>query len=167
MKVKVIEKFTDKYSKIEYNVGDTAEFQDERAKELINYKLVEKVSGGKNELTDDIVDTRLKAIKDKETDLEEREKKLNLAESALSEREKKFDKALEEADTNYNNKMGSLDERSLQLDKREAELNESISNLQKEIDERVVELDKREAGIVARETALTDQETKNSAKPAK
>jgi flagellar basal body P-ring protein FlgI len=88
MKVRAIEAFTDKQAGADRKVGDLFDCSGERAKELIGYKLVEKVSGSKDDLTEKDLEAKLKAITDRETAVATREDAVKTSEDALKEREK-------------------------------------------------------------------------------
>ena len=94
MKVKVLEKFFDKQAVADRNVGDMFSCSEERATELIEYKLVEKVAGEYNsnrdvELTIQIQDLKAREISvgAKEVELTQKEENLNKREIELNKRE--------------------------------------------------------------------------------
>lgn len=93
MKVKVIEAFSDKQTGANREVGDLFDCLEERAKELIGYKLVEKVGDSKEELAEKDLKTKQKALDEREAELVKREEAVKTSEEDLKKREAKISQA--------------------------------------------------------------------------
>lgn len=93
MKVKVIEAFSDKQTGANRKVGDLFDCLEERAKELIDYKLVEKVGDSKEELAEKDLEAKFKVLEEREADLAKREEAVKTFEEDLKKREAKISQA--------------------------------------------------------------------------